>query len=65
MRVTRPAVEYLSRLEKAKRWIFANIPRRRLRAKPLLALAARRPAQTPKNRESIAMSTISRPVRYT
>ena len=36
MRVTRPAVEYLSMSEKEKRWMFWYMASRRLAARPVL-----------------------------
>ena len=61
MRVTRPAVEYLSMFENEKFWMFRYIAERRLAAKPVEAVAEKRPAMMPKNRLSKAIPTISTP----
>ncbi len=61
MRVTSPDVEYLSMSEKAKRWMFLYIARRRLAAKPVEATADVRPAAMPSARLMNAISNISPP----
>ena len=61
IRVTRPAVENLSILEKENSCICRYISARRFFAKPVAAAAAWRPAWKPKNRLQKAIMTISPP----
>ena len=61
IRVTRPAVEYLSMLENEKCWMFSYIASRRLPAKPVDAVAANLPASTPSSRAMAATRKVSRP----
>ena len=61
IRVTRPAVENLSMLEKENRWMFSYIASRRLPAKPVDASAAKRPAKMPRASATAATRNVSRP----
>ena len=65
MRVTRPAVEYLSMLEKEKCWMFSYIASRRLPARPVEASAANLPASTPSSSAMAATRKVSRPYLMT
>ena len=62
MRVTSPAVEYLSMLEKENVWILRNMDWRRLCANPLEARAPYLPESTPQARDSIDITAIAPPV---
>ena len=61
IRVTRPAVENLSMLEKEKVCTLQYMASRRLQAKPVDARAEKRPAATPKQRLHKASASISAP----
>ena len=61
MRVTRPAVEYLSMLAKLKVWMLRNMPRRRLRAKPVAAWEPATAPRMPNSRPNSAATTICAP----
>ena len=61
MRVTRPAVLYLSMSLKEKRWMLRYIASRRLAARPVLPKAAKRAARTPNRRLRSARATIIPP----
>ncbi len=65
MRVTRPAVEYLSRFANENVWMLRNIACRRLCAKPLEASAPYLPESTPHASETNAMAAMMPPVMHT
>ena len=61
MRVTRPAVEYLSMLANEKRWMLRYMPSRRFAAKPVEAWDAVCAQTVPKTSDSIASAIIRKP----
>ena len=62
MRVTRPAVEYLSIFANEKDWMFSNIARRRFFAKPADAFAPYTPPIAPAKSAISAHRSIHSPV---
>ena len=61
IRVTSPAVEYLSILEKENVWIFAYMESRRFAAKPVEASEANTPPRIPNKRLANAMISMISP----